>query len=85
MDDPTNKVQVIEARTPEQALQLLTAGRAPLLLQYALPMEQALAAHPTPDLKSTLISPVWTVTSSCRLSVPTPLHLSASWMPASIS
>jgi len=56
MDDPANKVQVIEARTPEQALQLLTAGRAPLLLQYALPMEQALAAQPNPDLKSTLIS-----------------------------
>ena len=56
MDDPANGVQMIEARTPEQALQLLTAGRAPLLLQYALPMAQALAAHPTADLKSTLIS-----------------------------
>jgi len=56
MDDPANSVQVIEARTPEQALQLLTAGRAPLLLQYALPMAQALATHPTADLKSVLIS-----------------------------
>ena len=56
MDDPANGVQMIEARTPEQALQLLTAGRAPLLLQYALPMAQALAARPTADLKSTVIS-----------------------------
>jgi polar amino acid transport system substrate-binding protein len=56
LDDPANGVQLIEARTPEQALQLLTAGRAPILLQYALPMAQALATHPTGDLKSTLIS-----------------------------
>ena len=56
MDDSANGVQVVEARTPEQALQLLTAGRAPLLLQYALPMAQALTAHPTADLKSVLIS-----------------------------
>jgi polar amino acid transport system substrate-binding protein len=28
LDDPANGVQLIEARTPEQALQLLTAGRA---------------------------------------------------------
>ena len=56
LDDPANGVQLIEARTPEQALQLLTAGRAPILLQYALPMERALAAQPTPNLQSTLIS-----------------------------
>ena len=56
LDDPVNGVQLIEARTPEQALQLLTAGRAPILLQYALPMAQAVAAHPTADLKSNLIS-----------------------------
>src|SRR4051812_5260443 len=55
-DDPANNVQVIEARTPEQALQLLSAGRAPVLLQYALPMAQALTTHPTADLKSNLIS-----------------------------
>jgi polar amino acid transport system substrate-binding protein len=47
---------VIEARTPEQALQLLKAGRAEVLLQYALPMAQALTSIPTPDLKSVLIS-----------------------------
>jgi polar amino acid transport system substrate-binding protein len=56
MDDPANGVQLIEARTPEQALQLLTAGRAPLLLQYALPMARALKAQPAPDVQSTLIS-----------------------------
>jgi polar amino acid transport system substrate-binding protein len=56
LDDPANGAQLIEARTPEQALQLLTAGRAPILLQYALPMAQALATRPTADLKSTLIS-----------------------------
>jgi polar amino acid transport system substrate-binding protein len=56
MDDPANGVQLIEARTPEQALQLLTAGRAPLLLQYALPMARALKAQPAPDVQSTLKS-----------------------------
>lgn len=56
LDDPANVVQLIEARTPEQALQLLTAGRAPILLQYALPMERALAAQPTPNLQYALIS-----------------------------
>jgi polar amino acid transport system substrate-binding protein len=56
LDDPANGVQMIEARTPEQALQLLTAGRAPVLLQYALPMARALAAQPTPNLQSALIS-----------------------------
>jgi polar amino acid transport system substrate-binding protein len=56
MDDPANKVEVIEARTPEQALQLLTAGRAPVLLQYSLPMAQATDGRTVTDLKSTLIS-----------------------------
>jgi polar amino acid transport system substrate-binding protein len=56
IDDPANGVKVIEARTPEQALQLLKAGRAEVLLQYALPMAQALTSIPTPDLKSVLIS-----------------------------
>lgn len=55
-EDPANRVQMIEARTPEQALQLLVAGRAPILLQYELPMEQALGGKRPPDLKSSLIS-----------------------------
>ncbi|WP_158045784.1 substrate-binding periplasmic protein [Skermanella pratensis] len=55
-EDPANRVQMIEARTPEQALQLLVAGRAPVLLQYQLPMEQALDGKRPPDLRSSLIS-----------------------------
>lgn len=53
MDDPANKVQIVEARTADQGLQLLQAGRAPVLLQYSLPMEQALGGKAAPDLKAT--------------------------------
>ncbi|MCW2237306.1 substrate-binding periplasmic protein [Azospirillum canadense] len=52
MDDPTNKVQIVEARTADQALQLLQAGRAPVLLQYSLPMQQALGGKAAPELKA---------------------------------
>ncbi len=56
MDDPANKVAVVEARTPDQALKLLEAGRAPILLQYRLPMEQALAGQTVAGLTSSLVS-----------------------------
>jgi ABC-type amino acid transport/signal transduction systems, periplasmic component/domain len=52
MEDPANKVQIVEARTADQALQLLQAGRAPVLLQYSLPMQQALGGKAAPDLKA---------------------------------
>lgn len=52
MDDPANKVQIVEARTADQALQLLQAGRAPVLLQYSLPMQQALGGKAAPELKA---------------------------------
>lgn len=58
MDDPANKVAVVEARTPDQALNLLKAGRAPVLLQYSLPMAQALAGKTVPDLKSSPVSAI---------------------------
>lgn len=58
MDDPANRVTVVEARTPDQALNLLQAGRAPLLLQYSLPMAQALAGKPVPDLASAPVSAI---------------------------
>ncbi|KAA0683302.1 ABC transporter substrate-binding protein [Roseomonas genomospecies 6] len=53
MEDPANKVQLIDARTADQALQLLQAGRAPTLLQYSLPMQQALGGKALPELKAT--------------------------------
>ncbi len=56
IDDPANGVTAIEATSPSQALQLLERGRAPVLLQYRLPMEQALAGRSLPELRSTLIS-----------------------------
>ena len=56
MEDPANKVTLVEARTAEQALNLLQAGRAPVLLQYALPMQQALGGKTLADLKVTPIS-----------------------------
>ncbi|QQP87658.1 transporter substrate-binding domain-containing protein [Skermanella sp. TT6] len=55
-EDPANGIQMVEARAPEQALQLLVAGRAPILLQYELPMERALGGKRPPDLRSSLIS-----------------------------
>lgn len=58
MDDPANKVELVEARTAEQAVQLLTGGRAPLLLQYTLPMEQALGGKAPDGLTSKPISSV---------------------------
>lgn len=51
LEDPANKVQLVEARTAEQALAMLKSGRAPVLLQYAEPMAKALAAQPSPELK----------------------------------
>lgn len=56
IDDPANKITRIEATTPAQALSLLKRDRAPVLLQYQLPMEQALAGEVIPELKSNLIS-----------------------------
>lgn len=53
MEDPANKVQMVDARTADQALQLLQAGRAPTLLQYSLPMQQALGGKTLADLKAT--------------------------------
>ena len=53
MEDPANKVQLVDARTADQALQLLQAGRAPTLLQYSLPMQQALGGKSLPELKAT--------------------------------
>lgn len=58
MEDPANKVTLVEARTAEQALNLLQAGRAPLLLQYTLPMKQALGGKAVPELKATPISAI---------------------------
>lgn len=58
MDDPANRVELVEARTAEQAVQLLTGGRAPLLLQYTLPMEQALGGKAPEGLTSKPISSV---------------------------
>ncbi|WP_448189062.1 substrate-binding periplasmic protein [Azospirillum sp. sgz301742] len=56
LEDPANKVMLVEARTAEQALNLLQAGRAPVLLQYSLPMQQALAGKTLAELKATQIS-----------------------------
>lgn len=56
MGDPVNHVDLVEARTPEQALALLQAGRAPVLLQYTQLMEQALAGKDVPGLVSTVVS-----------------------------
>ncbi|WP_029011278.1 substrate-binding periplasmic protein [Azospirillum halopraeferens] len=57
MGDPVNHVDLVEARTPEQALALLRAGRAPVLLQYAQLMDQVLAAGgAVPDLVSSVVS-----------------------------
>ncbi len=58
MEDPANKVMLVEARTAEQALNLLQAGRAPVLLQYTLPMQQALGGKALPELKATPISAI---------------------------
>lgn len=58
MEDPANKVTLVEARTAEQALNLLQAGRAPILLQYTLPMQQALGGKTVADLKVTPISAI---------------------------
>lgn len=52
LDDDANKVTLVEARTAEQALALLEAGRGEVLLHYAPPIDRALAAKPTPEVKA---------------------------------
>ena len=65
MEDPANKVTLVDARTTEQALALLEAGRAPVFIQWSKPVQTALAEKPMPALKATPISstPVYFVVS----------------------
>lgn len=65
MEDPANKVTLMDARTTEQALALLEAGRAPIFIQWSKPVQTALEAKPMPALKTTAISstPVYFVVS----------------------
>jgi polar amino acid transport system substrate-binding protein len=65
MEDPANKVTLVDARTTEQALALLEAGRAPVFIQWSKPVQTALDAKPMPALKTTSISstPVYFVLS----------------------
>lgn len=58
LEDAANKVELIEARTAEQALAMLDGGRAPVLLQYSFPMEKALGGKERADLKSVTLSVV---------------------------
>lgn len=57
-ENAANAVQLVEARTADQALSLLKAGRGGLLLQYTQPMDKALAGKPLPELKSNVISSI---------------------------
>ena len=65
MEDPANKVTLVDARTTEQALALLEAGRAPVFVQWSKPVQTALESKPMPALKTTSISstPVYFVMS----------------------
>lgn len=58
MEDPASKVELVEARTAEQAVQLLTGGRGDFLLQYTMPMEKALGGKAPDGLQSKPISSV---------------------------
>jgi polar amino acid transport system substrate-binding protein len=58
MEDAANKVELVEARTAEQAVQLLTGGRGDFLLQYTMPMEKALGGKVPDGLQSKPISGV---------------------------
>lgn len=58
LEDPGNRVALLEVDSAEQGLAALRSRKAPVFLEYTLPMRLALAGRTLPNLKSTMISVV---------------------------
>lgn len=56
LKDPANNIRLSEARTVEQALALVSAGRAEYLLYYREPLDSAYNGNPGPWLRTQTLS-----------------------------